>query len=338
MGIKWDKDATPSGKLLSLYTLLLIKGKEMSLGELARELKCSKQSVSRMLDQLEASQYGKLLRDKRGKEAIYHLDRPKKLPMLSLNAEGLHQLALCRDFMIHLLPESIRNSVDATLRQASAYLPEQEGEDFFTTQGHSYVKGHIDYTPFQKLLQTLTQAIKTNKICSVRYQPHLREDARTYLYAPKRLLAYHETLRFVGWIVTPEGKALYDEPTVFLLHRMKEVSLTRTNAINLPDPEDKSKSAFGLISGELFTVAVRFEPFSALYVSERKWSADQKIEQNEDGSITLTMTARSDIEVISWVLGFGDKAEILSPDWLREEVAEKVRAMAERYNSGKSEE
>ena len=161
MGRKWNQDATPSEKLLSLYTLLLIKGKEVSLSELSHELKCSKQSISRLIDQLEASRYGKLLRDKRGKEAVYSLARPKKLPMLNFNAEGLYQLALCRDFMIHLLPDSIRKSVDATLKQASAFLIEEESKDFFALEGQSYVKGHIDYTPFQKMLQTLTQAIKT---------------------------------------------------------------------------------------------------------------------------------------------------------------------------------
>ena len=331
MGRKWNQDATPSEKLLSLYTLLLVKGKEVSLSELSRELKCSKQSISRLIDQLEASRYGKLLRDKRGKEAVYSLDRPKKLPMLSLNAEGLYQLALCRDFMIHLLPDSIRKSVDATLKQASAFLPEEENEGFFAPEGQSYVKGHIDYTPFQKMLQTLTQAIKTHRVCSVQYQSSLRGDTRTFLYAPKRLLAYHETLRFVGWIVTPEGKALYDEPAVFLLHRMKEVTLTRTSASHLSDPKDESKDVFGLIADEPFTVTVRFDPFSATYAAERTWSANQKIEHNDDGSVTLTMIARSSVEVVSWILSFGDTAEILSPAWLREEIANKVRAMVTKY-------
>ena len=114
---------------------------------------------------------------------------------------------------------------------------------------------------------------------------------------------------------------------------MKEVSLTRTSAAHLPDPEDKSQDAFGLISGEPFVVTVRFDSFAAAYVAEREWSADQKIEQNDDGGITLTMTARSGVEVVSWVLGFGDTAEVISPAWLREEVAKKVRAMVERYNT-----
>ena len=333
MGRKWNQDATPSEKLLSLYTLLLVKGKEVSLSELSRELKCSKQSISRLIDQLEASRYGKLLRDKRGKEAVYSLDRPKKLPTLSLSAEGLYQLALCRDFMIHLLPDSIRKSVDATLKQASAFLPEEENEGFFAPEGQSYVKGHIDYTPFQKMLQTLTQAIKTHRVCSVQYQSSLRGDTRTFLYAPKRLLAYHETLRFVGWIVTPEGKALHDEPAVFLLHRMKEVTLTRTSAPHLPDPKDESKDAFGLIADEPFTVTVRFDPFSATYAAERTWSSNQKIEHNDDGGVTLTMTARSGVEVVSWILSFGDTAEILSPAWLREEIAKKIRATVTKYQS-----
>ncbi len=329
---KQNPDAKPSEKLLTLYTLLLLRENGFSLTELSHELVCSKQTVTRLLDQLEASRYGKLIREKCGKESVYRLDRPKKLPILSLNAEGLYQLALCRDFMIHLLPDSIRKSVDATLRQASAYLPDDERDDFFTVEGQAYAKGRINYTPFQKTLQMLNQAIKAHRACIVCYQASLREEPKTFLYAPTRLLAYHETLRFAGWVVTPEGKALYDRPTFLLLHRMKEVVPTRIDTAHLPDTDDRSQSAFGLIAEEPFTVSVRFTPFSATYAAERTWSADQKIEHHEDGSITLTMTARSGAEVISWALGFGDTAEVLAPDWLRQEIAKKVHAMAESYS------
>ncbi|MDR1579446.1 MAG: hypothetical protein LBS35_03735 [Synergistaceae bacterium] len=152
MGVKKDPDSTPAEKLLALYTMLLFCAREFSLSELAGALNCSKQTVCRLLDQLEASRYGKLLRFKRGKEAIYRLARPQRPPQLSLDAEGLYQLALCRNFMLHLLPESMKKNAEAALLQASAYLPEQRDEGkgvfyFFNSAGRSYVKGHIDYTP-----------------------------------------------------------------------------------------------------------------------------------------------------------------------------------------------
>lgn len=337
MGSKKDPDATPAEKLLALYTMLLFCAREFSLSELARDLNCSKQTVCRLLDQLEASRYGKLLRFKRGKEATFCLDRPKRIPQLSLDTEGLYQLALCRDFILHLLPESMKKNVESVLLQASAYLPEQRDEDenvfdFLDSAGRSYTKGRIDYTPFQKIWQTLIKALQTHKICKISYQSSPRGKMRIFGYAPKLMIAYHETIRFSGWIVTDKGSAAYDHPTVLLLHRIKEAVATRQSAESLPTPDEKHAGAFGLIDAEPFSVTVRFTPFSAPYAAEREWSAGQTVEWSDDGGAVLTMTARNELEVISWLLGFGDEAELLSPQWLREKIAQKVQALAERYN------
>jgi predicted DNA-binding transcriptional regulator YafY len=340
MGVKKNPDATPSEKLLNLYTGLLLRNREVSLSELARELDCSKQTICRLIDQLEASRFGKLIRLKRGREAVYCFDRPKRLPQLSLDAEGLYQLALCRDFMIHLLPEAMRKNVETTLRQASAYLSERDDSeegafDFLGSAGNSYAKGHIDYTPFQGIWRTLIRAIQTRKICKVSYQSSPKGKIRTFGYAPKLMAAYHETIRFSGWLVTEDGSAAYDHPTVLLLHRMREVLATRKSAEHLPVPKEEHEGAFGLIADKHkhkpFSVSVRFTPFAAPYAAEREWSADQTVKWNDDGGAVLTMTTQSSVETVSWLLGFGDEAELISPQWLREEVAKKVRALAAIY-------
>jgi predicted DNA-binding transcriptional regulator YafY len=78
-------------------------------------------------------------------------------------------------------------------------------------------------------------------------------------------------------------------------------------------------------------VRVKFSSVAATYVAEREWSEDQKVTTHKDGSITLAMTARSPAEVISWVLSFADAADLLSPKWLREELAQHVLALVARY-------
>jgi predicted DNA-binding transcriptional regulator YafY len=340
VGRKKDPDATPGEKVIALYTLLLFHARELSLSELACSLNCSKQTVCRLLDRLEASHYGKLLRFKRGREATYCLARPSSRPQISLDAEGLYQLALCRDFMRHLLPEQMKKNVETVLLQASAYVPEQGNEDenisgFLDSAGHSYVKGRIDYTSFHGIWQTLIKALQTRKICKVSYQSSPKGETRTFGYAPKLMAAYHETIRFSGWLVTEEGAAAYDRPTVLLLHRMRKAVLTRQSAEHLPAPQEEHGGAFGLIAAEPFSVTVRFSPFSAPYAAEREWSADQTVVWNEDGGVVLTLTARSGAEVVSWLLGFGNEAELLSPQWLREEITQKIRALAEMYGERK---
>jgi predicted DNA-binding transcriptional regulator YafY len=333
MGKKWNPDAKPAEKLLALYTMLLFSGREASLSDLSRELNCSKQAVTRLMDQLEASRFGKLLRSKRGREAIYQLDRPRHLPKISLNADGLYQLALCRDFILHLLPDAMRKNVAATLQQASAFLPEGAVGDFTTTIGQVFTKGRINYTPFQDMLDTLIRGIRERKICIVSYKSALHKETREFEYAPKRIIAYHEAIHLTGWVVTGKGavQAVHETPTTLALHRLQKVSFTRRDAQRLPEPEEENQDAFGLMEDEPFTARIRFDQSAATYVAEREWSVGQKIVPHKDGGVTLTVTVRSPAELIAWILSFGDAAEVLSPKWLQEKTALKIQAMENRY-------
>jgi predicted DNA-binding transcriptional regulator YafY len=338
MGRKKDPDATPSGKLLSLYTRLLFRPEEVSLSTLSSELSCSKQTTSRLLCQLEASRFGKLIRVPKGKEAFFRLDRPTKedLPQISLNVDSLRELCLCRDFMLHLLPASMRLDVETALSQVSAYLPAQELTEkkrVLAPKGTALIKGHIDYTPFQETFRTILKAVETQKICRVSYRSSHRSEARSSDYAPKRVMSYHETIRVSGWFVTLEGAKKFEKPALLLLHRMESAALTDRSAAHLPEPEEDNARVFGLISGEPFTVTVRFDASAAEYVADRVWSEHQAVEKHEDGSVTLTLTAQSEVEVVSWILSFGDAAEALSPQWLREEIAKKARAVARKYET-----
>jgi predicted DNA-binding transcriptional regulator YafY len=50
-----------------------------------------------------------------------------------------------------------------------------------------------------------------------------------------------------------------------------------------------------------------------------------------DGGIELTMELRGTKEFVSWLLQWGDEAELLAPDTLRTELAEETAKMAARY-------
>jgi predicted DNA-binding transcriptional regulator YafY len=80
-----------------------------------------------------------------------------------------------------------------------------------------------------------------------------------------------------------------------------------------------------------FVIARVTTPEAVTYVAERQWSKDQEIVLHEDGSLTLTMTAQSRLEVLSWALSLGSAAEVLEPQWLREEIKAEVAALTEIY-------
>jgi len=331
---KKHSEASPGEKLLGLYCLLLYSRRELSLTELAESLTCSKQTIGRLIVQLERTACGQLIRRPRGREAYYALARlEKNLPQLPLDAEGLAQLALCRDFIAHLLPAEMRQKISQTLDQTAAWLPANLKSP--PEIGLGLTKGGIDYTPHQEKLQTLRQAIAEEKLCAVSYQADRTRAAKSYDFAPKKLLAYQGSLRVSGWITDGRSpaRAKYENPVMLSVQRFTKVALLSKSSRGLPPPP-MEEGAFGLMADEVFTAKVKFKDEAAAYVEERTWSAEQNFKHRPDGSLILTFKAQSRLEVLSWALSFGDQAEILGPDWLRAEAVLAVKSLVKVYGKG----
>ena len=116
-------DAGPLEKFIALFDLLLTERHPVTLKEMADELGCSRQTASRLLTKLELSDVGrKYLEVNRTRTVTARFRRQRGLPTLNLNAEGFFQLILCRDFMLNLLPATVRSQVDTTLKRAAEYV------------------------------------------------------------------------------------------------------------------------------------------------------------------------------------------------------------------------
>lgn len=319
-------DKTPGEKLLALYTLLMLQGERLiSLAGIANSLGCSKQTVLRLLTQLEASGYGKLEQPvRKGKEYFYRLTKTDER-ILDLGPGELRQLALCRNLLMRLLPDQSRESVGIFCDSESAGL---------SPVGIMY-KGYIDYSPFEAQYSNLLKAIQKRLICKISYQKSIFTSPRDIWFAPVRLISYHETLSVVGWEVTQKGKVrrLYSNWLWLYLHRCKSAKLTTRSSVELPDIDlmTEDKAEFGVMNGEIFTVVLLFNENTANYIHDRQWSSGQQITITDDIHLLLKMEVRSKPEIISWVLGFGPDVRVLEPSWLKEEI---LRKSSEVINNG----
>ena len=120
----------------------------------------------------------------------------------------------------------------------------------------------------------------------------------------------------------------HDDTVKLALQRFKSCVLTRRTSKFVPEIKEDASQSFGVMEGEPFSAAVRFAPKVATYISERQWSKDQKIDKNDDGSVTLQITANNEQEFINWILSFGEFAEIKDPLWLWQmmyNISERIR-------------
>jgi predicted DNA-binding transcriptional regulator YafY len=334
MGKKQDVYMSYGEKLISLFVKLLFSGESYSLTELTRILSCSKQTVIRLIDDIDKSYDVEIEQSKIGNRHYYRIKKPARIPMMSVSETEFMVLQMCRDFTAHLLGKQLFMEATNTLVKSHALASGHKGgasETFFS----AYRPGTIDYTPHHDTIHTLIEAMKQKKVCKVVYQAIMETKPKTYAIMPLKLFSHKDTIYLHARIPVAKGRKGKDmefDP-LLAVHRIKRVAMTDA-AYEYPqdyDFEQVYNQNFGIIKDEAFKVEAEFTGWAAKYVAERIWSPDQKIKNAGENRIILEFTASSEPEVISWLLWFGEEARLLKPEHLVNEVIRGVDRTRDNY-------
>ena len=321
-------------KLISLFAKLLFSRQSHSLIELSRMLNCSKQTVLRLVEDIRRS-YGVNIEEMmEGRRKYFQIKRLSGItPALSLTYTEISVLQMCHAFAEHLLGRQLFEEATRALEKGQALLPEGKRVSF--RHFASFHPGSIDYTPHQETIRRLIEAMEKRKTCQVTYRAIMEKRAKTFYIKPLKIFSHHDTVYLHARMARTPGKP-FREPDfdpLLAVHRIKKVELT-DRMFKFPADYDFEKvfnRNFGIIKEDSFEVQAEFTGWAARYVTERIWSPDQKVIEKKRGKIRLIFTASSEPELISWLLSFDDEAKLLKPDWLVEEVRERVNRMAGIY-------
>jgi hypothetical protein len=103
------------------------------------------------------------------------------------------------------------------------------------------------------------------------------------------------------------------------------------------DPDEVIGDAFGVILGESVRVTLRLRPGVARPFREGAGEALVSLEEAADGSAIAVVRATLDgrghaLELVPWLMGWGDAVEVLEPEGVRVDVAEGLRRGAGVYS------
>jgi predicted DNA-binding transcriptional regulator YafY len=330
---KKDYYSSYGQKLISLFARLLFTRRSHSLIELARMLNCSKQTVLRLVDDIRRSYGVEIEEFLEGKRKYYRIKRlSKNTPSLSITESELSALYMCKTFAEHLMGKEMFAEASRALEKNQSQLSAdgQAAAQHFA----SFKAGSIDYTPHQDTIRILIEAMDNRNICKTTYKSIMASRAKTFYIKPLKIFSHKDSVYLHAHLARAPGKP-YRQPEfnpLLAVHRIRKVEITgRLFAYPKNYDFDKVfKQNFGVIKEDAFDVEVEFTGWAAQYVSERIWSPDQKIVQN-NGKTVLTFSASSERELISWVLSFGDEATLLKPAWLSEEVLKSINRMQKVY-------
>jgi len=86
-------------------------------------------------------------------------------------------------------------------------------------------------------------------------------------------------------------------------------------------------------SGPLQEVRLRFSPMAARYVRERVWHPTQRLDDQPDGGVVLTLRVNHLVEVKRWAQWWGADCEVQRPKELREEIAGELKTILGRMDN-----
>ena len=321
-------------KLVSLFARMLFTGQSYSLTELSKMLGCSKQSVIRLVNDIRMAYGVDIEENIQGNRKYYRLVKQgKSAPVIPLTESELTALQMCKTFTEHLLGDRFYSEATRALEKnlslaaCAGGLPSRHFASFCT--------GTIDYTPHQETLRILIEAMNVRKICRITYQAIMQKKAKTYHVKPLKIFSYRDAIYLHARLARELGKS-YREPDfdpLLAIHRLKKVEMTDRSYEYPADYkfEDVFDRNFGVMKDDCFEVEVEFTGWAANYVAERVWSPDQKITKIDDDKIRLTFSASSDVELIAWILSFGEGARLIEPERLVKDLKQNISDMKRLY-------
>jgi predicted DNA-binding transcriptional regulator YafY len=180
------------------------------------------------------------------------------------------------------------------------------------------------------ILEQLQQAWAENRRIHMLYQKPQEALPKEYEFDPYSLFFKRRALYVQGYSATNRGIR------TFRVNRIRKVEFTGM-CFQIREDYDFGKlnrNAFSVFGGEsVQKVVVRFSCRVRAYIEESLWHGSLITEPDQDGSILFTVEVTEPREVLWWAFSWGSDAEILEPEWLREEARKEVEKMRQYYES-----
>jgi predicted DNA-binding transcriptional regulator YafY len=320
------------GKIRRLLQILeyLQSGRRYHTGELSEFVGVSKRTIFRDLKVLQESGV-QLLYDEA--EQGYWIPPSTFLPPTDLTVNETLSLLLLGE---KLGSSGVGLPFHAAARDAAmkllANLPPMLRSHLSDLSDHLQItlEPKHQFTDAQENYQLVLEAIKNRRKIRLKYDS-LAENARiSTLVSPYQVLFQNRSWYAIG------RSSLHKDVRTFHVGRILEATLT-DDAYEIP-PRFTLKKYFGnawrMIREEPeVDVVVRFKPLVARNISEVLWHASQRLVWNEDGSVNFHVRVAGIREISWWILGYGEQAEVLAPQSLRELILSHIDRMASMYRT-----
>lgn len=250
-----------------------------------------------------------------------------KLPAISIKESDLFAIYLAEKLLAQYEGTPLYASLRSVFKKIEESLPEKNTINL--------EKDHARFTVFPPSNTLILPGIWEKVAEAIRLSRRLKVLYRTPGSEPAlREIDPYQGVRYEGdWYVVAHCYSRNDIRT-FSLARMEKVEMLKDD-FRIPETFDFTRltgSHFGVHwSTNEYQVRIHFNREVAGYIRERSWHPTQQIDENSDGSVTLSLTVNHLLELKRWILSWGDKAKVLTPPGLVRDIKTSTAGMASLY-------
>lgn len=305
-------------ELLEIYN----SGQMFQKSELARLLDTNGRNISEYNKELLAAGYD--IKSKTGRYGGFYLDRNNCLPVIKLNASEIDCLKRANDFLrcepSFLEKDKYFKSIGKVLTTINTEFNANEVmvfENFPITMSINDLK--LRYS-------ILEEAILNKNKVEFSYLSSSGQ-SNTHIVHPYIVYIYNNSWNFLGFNESVDSVGYFKLNRISTIHLLEE-HFDKDFEFNRKDYFDD----FGLKqSGEHYNIKIEFSNVSKFSLEERKYGINQTVKQLDNGNLLFEAEMQNKEAILSFVLGYGKKAFVKEPLWLKEKIISHAEETLKRY-------
>ena len=261
----------------------------------------------------------------KGKNGGYYIgERDFELPELKLLVDSVQSSKFITEDKTYKLIRKIENL-------ASVYDGQLLQRQVYVSNRVKSMNESIYYA-----VDVISDAIALNK--KIRYQyfeytvekeRRFRHDGAFYEVSPFALIWDDENYYMLAWDSAAEKMKHYRVDKMFKVS-LTDIEREGNDEFKKVDMATYTKSVFGMFGGKEQKIKLRFANHLVGAVLDR-FGRELMVIKDGNEHFTVTVSVVVSQQFLAWVFGFGDEAEIISPEEVRNEMKKQAETIIKKY-------
>lgn len=306
---------------------ILNTGRLYKVKELASLLETNPRNIIEYKKELDSisSEAGFYIETVPGRYGGYRLNGNASLPSSNLSEEAKRVLLKGYDYLLSkkdfLEKKELQFAYSALM--SNVENDKKESEKLMVVEKYQI---SMSDESLKERYDLVEKAIKEKRQLEVIYDS-LKKGPAPHILDPYRLYILNNAWFFLAY--DHEGGDIWQ----FKLNRVKEISLTDRRFVVWSQFNERDyfdENGF-LKKGEYHHCHFLVTGLRAMLFKERVYGKNQRLRENEDGSLEVEVDLQNEEVIVSLVLQSGEEMKVIEPSWLIEKVKEKAKAIIEKY-------